>query len=354
MTDTTDISDPTEKRDVPAARGRRRATRLRALGLRRRPRLPKGWRDGLAARAASWRPEPRTTNQIVPPQSMARRALLALVAIMSFLACLSVGAVSLVSDRARDWQRQIAEEVTIQVRPGDDGAVEERVARAADIALQVPGVTAARPLGEDQAAALLAPWLGRDFDRSELPVPRLIALQVTADADLDALSRRLRDEVPGASLDDHGLWLERLSAMASVVLLVGSAVVALVLAATALSVVFATRGAMAGNREVIAVLHFVGAEDSYIAAEFQRHFLLLGLKGAGIGGVAALALFLVISLLSGPYGATPEEVQLRSLFGGFTVGAPAYIGAGATIVLIAVLIAATARLTVRRTLTDLG
>jgi cell division transport system permease protein len=353
ITDPIDMAQTADEPDKAPARGRRRSRRLRALRLRRRPRLPKGWRDGIAARAAAWRPEPRTTNPIVPPQSMARRALLALVAIMSFLACLSVGAVSLVSDRAHDWQRQIADQVTIQVRPGD-GGLEERVARAADIALQVPGVTAATPLGEEDAAALLAPWLGRDFDRAELPVPRLIAVQVTAEADLGALARRLREEVPGASLDDHGLWLERLSAMANLVILTGLAVVALVLTATALSVVFATRGAMAGNRGVIEVLHFVGAEDSYIAAEFQRNFLLLGLKGAGLGGAAAILLFLAVSLFASPHGPTPEEAQLRSLFGGLTVGPPAYIGALATVVLIAVLIAATARITVRRTLTDLG
>ena len=74
--------------------------------------------------------------------------------------------------------------------------------------------------------------------------------------------------------------------------LVGMVVLGLVFAATALCVVFATRGAMAGNRIVIEVLHFVGAEDSYIAREFQRHFLLLGLKGASIGGAIAVGLFL--------------------------------------------------------------
>lgn len=353
MTETTESAE--KPRSATVRRRLRRVARLNALRLRRRrPALPTEWQGSPAHRAEGWRPEPRTTNPIVPPQSMARRALLALVAIMSFLACLSVGGVSLVHDRARDWQRQIAEEVTIQIRPDGDGRVEERVARAADVALQVPGVTSARPLSEDDAAALLAPWLGRDFDRTELPVPRLIAVQVTGEADLGALSRRLRDEVEGASLDDHGLWLERLSGMANVIVLMGAAVVALVLAATALSVVFATRGAMAGNREVIAVLHFVGAEDSYVAAEFQRHFLLLGLKGAGLGGAAAIGLFLLVSLFSSPYGPTPEEAQLRSLFGSFSVGPPAYLGALATIVVIAVLIAATARITVRRTLTSLG
>ena len=311
-----------------------------------------------AARQLRGRPGPgadphsatRGTNPIVPPHSVARRALLALVAIMSFLACLTVAAVTFVGERADNWQRQIADEVTIQIRPSDANPIDEAVARAVDIAAQTPGVRSATALSADDAARLLEPWLGSGFDRSELPVPRLIAVSVTPDTDLAALTRRLRDEVPGASLDDHGLWLERLSSMARITTLGGFFILALVMAATALSVVFATRGAMAGNRNVIEVLHFVGAEDSYVAGEFQRHFLILGLKGAGIGGLAAMILFALIGFFGRLQGPTPEEAQLRSLIGGGTIGLPGYLGILATIVLIAVIIAATARLTVRRTL----
>ena len=42
---------------------------------------------------------------------------------------------------------------------------------------------------------------------------------------------------------------------------------------------------MAANRPVIEVLHFIGARDRYIAGQFQRHFLWLGLKGGAIGGL---------------------------------------------------------------------
>ena len=134
---------------------------------------------------------------------------------------------------------------------------------------------------------------------------------------------------------------------------VGLMILALVFAATALCVVFATRGAMAGNRIVIEVLHFVGAEDSYVAREFQRHFLLLGLKGASIGGGIAMALFLLVGFLGRLEGPTPEEAQLRSLFGGVSVGLNGYIGSAITVLTLAVIIAITARMTVRRTLRDL-
>ena len=71
--------------------------------------------------------------------------------------------------------------------------------------------------------------------------------------------------------------------MANVTVVIGASILALVFVATVLSVVFATRGAMASNRDVVSVLHFVGAEDGYIAREFQRHFLMLGLKGGLVG-----------------------------------------------------------------------
>jgi cell division transport system permease protein len=272
---------------------------------------------------------------------------------MSFLACLAVAAVSVVADRAQAWQRQIADEVTIQIKPDEGVDTEAAVRRAVDIATQVPGVTRAEALDPAAASGLLEPWLGSDFDISELPIPRLIAVQVSDDAELPTLARRLKEEVPSASLDDHGQWLGRLSAMARVMTLLGLVVLGLVFAATALCVVFATRGAMASNRIVIEVLHFVGAEDSYIAREFQRHFLILGLRGAGIGGAAAASLFLLVSVFARLEGPTPEEAQLRSLFGGLSVGVTGYLGAAVTVLALAVIIAITARLTVRRTLTEL-
>ena len=328
--------------------------------LRRKRRKPASGKTpaaalvGQIATGAEGRPAPpRVPNPIVPPRTVARRTLLTLVAIMSFLACLSVAAVSIVADRAQGWQRQIADEVTIQIKPVEGIDTAGAVARAVDIATQVPGVSAATPIGEAESAALLEPWLGSGFDADQLPIPRLVAVEVSESADLAQLSQRLAEEVPNATLDDHGQWLQRLASMARVMTLLGAVVLALVFAATALCVVFATRGAMASNRTVIEVLHFVGAEDSYVAREFQRHFLLLGLRGAGIGGAVAVGLFLAAGFFGRLEGSTPEEAQLRSLFGGLSVGLNAYVGAALTVLALAIIIAVTARLTVRRVLTEL-
>jgi cell division transport system permease protein len=347
---TEQASGPGETKHAPSRPTRPRRTRRKTPPAR----IPAAALAGQIAAGTNGRPAPpRVPNPIVPPRTVARRTLLTLVAIMSFLACLSVAAVAVVAERAASWQRQIADEVTIQIKPTEGMDVESVLARVVDIATQVPGVTAAQAISEEESTALLEPWLGSDFDVEELPIPRLVAVQISADADLTALSRRIQSEIPTASLDDHGQWLQRLSAMAQVMTLLGLVVLGLVFAATALCVVFATRGAMASNRTVLEVLHFVGAEDSYIAREFQRHFLLLGLKGAGIGGVLAVIIFLVAGFLGRLEGPTPEEAQIRSLFGGMAVGLNGYVGSAITVFALAIIIAGTARLTVRRTLREL-
>jgi cell division transport system permease protein len=122
------------------------------------------------------------------------------------------------------------------------------------------------------------------------------------------------------------------------------------IAATMLSVTFATRGAMATNKPVIEVLHFVGAKDGYIAGHFQRHFLLLGLEGGAIGGGAAIVLFALAGVISGWFAGSAGGEQTAALFGSFSIGMSGYIAVVAQVVLIALVTAATSRQTVNHTL----
>lgn len=293
-------------------------------------------------------------SHLVPENTITGNALTVVIAIMSFLACLTLGAVTLVRDASRDWQVDLLREVTIQVRPIEGLDTSTEAAKAAAIARSFRGIASVTVLDDDENTRLLEPWLGSELDMDDLPIPRLIVVRLSdpGTVDLDALSDRLKTEIRGASLDDHRLWTERLQTMANVTVIVGVSVLSLVFVATVLSVVFATRGAMASNRDVVSVLHFVGAEDGFIAREFQRHFLLLGLKGGISGALAAAVVFAVLSLIIAPSMASPETDQVAALFGRFAVGPVGYFGALGIAFLIAVMTAVTSRLTVYRYLAD--
>ncbi|WP_279481874.1 ABC transporter permease [Aureimonas sp. SK2] len=298
---------------------------------------------------AKWRERREARpNPIVPPGNVAGRALLTVIAIMTFLASLTLGAVTLVADTAADWQSEIAREVTVQIRPDEGLDMAGALDTVRTTVLAVPGVVSATPLDDAATGRLLEPWLGEGLDLDELPVPRLVIVGIDerSPPDFARLRDLVRAAVPQASLDDHRAWVSRLVSMAHATVLIGIAILALVMIATVLTVVFATRGAMTGNRHIIEVLHFVGARSGFIAGEFQRHFLKLGLAGALAGGLCAFLVFFAVGQWTRANQATPEADQISALFGSFTIGWWGYAGTVGLMVLIGVLTALTSRITV--------
>jgi cell division transport system permease protein len=264
---------------------------------------------------------------LVPATSIAGRALVTVIAIMTFLASLTAGAAMLIAEQSQDWRQSISREMTIQVRPIVGRDLEAETAKAVEVARSFPAITDVRAYTKAESEALLQPWLGAGLDLSELPVPRLIVLKLDSGAPLDAsaLRQALADKVAGATLDDHRLWLSRLAVMAKTVVVAAVLIFLLVLVAMMLAVGFATRGAMAGNREIIEVLHFVGAADQFISRQFQSHFFRLGLRGGGIGGGSAILVFLVLGTLSSWWRATPGGDQIEAMFGSFGLELKGYV-----------------------------
>jgi cell division transport system permease protein len=271
---------------------------------------------------------------------------------MTFLASLTTGAVMLVGQAASEWQADVAREITIQIIPASGRDTDATVEKAAAVARAFTGIGEVRVYSKDESSKLLEPWLGSGLTLDDLPVPRLIVVKIAAGAapDISQLRTTLREQVPGATLDDHRGWIDRMRAMASTAVAVGFGVLLLMFAATILSVTFATRGAMATNKTVIEVLHFVGAKNAFIASNFQRHFLLLGLQGGAIGGGAAILLFMLASFISGWFTGTAGGDQTAALFGSFSIGFSGYVGVLAQVALTALVTALTSRQTVNRTL----
>jgi cell division transport system permease protein len=289
---------------------------------------------------------------ILPRDTVTGRALIMIVAIMTFLAAITVGAVELVRDAASQWRSDLVREVTIQIRPVQGRDLETETTKAIDAAKQTRGIDEARALSREETGRLLDPWLGSGVDLATLPMPRLVVVRLAKDGepDLAGLRRVLTEHVAGASLDDHRGWAARLAAISSTIVIAGIAIIALVLAATTLSVYFATRGAVSTNRAIVEVLHFVGARDSYVASAFQRHFLAAGLKGGCIGGAAAALLFALTGIVPGFLAFMPGGGEAAILFGRFVLDRQGYAGIVGIVVLVAIVTTLTSRITVHRAL----
>jgi len=298
---------------------------------------------------------PRRTGAapIVPEKSVAGRTLLLMITIMSFLSAVTLGGVVLVQKSAIAWSADVGREVTIQVRPVETQPIDASVRTALSLAQSTPGVTGARALTLEESQKLLEPWLGSGLDLAAIEVPRLIVVQLAdpVDADIEGLARNL-ESVDGASLDTHAAWRQQLNTMSGTIVFSGLMVLVLIGAATVLAIVFATRGTMATNREIVDVLHFIGASNRFIASAFQGRFLSIGLQGGLLGAVAALLFFTLIGTAAGNMLSSEAGAQVGILFGRFALGADGFVGIAAVVPVIAALTAITSRVTVRRYLSQ--
>lgn len=290
---------------------------------------------------------------VVPAGSVTSRSLTLVVGIMCFLACLTAGCVYMVNQSASAWLRDIASEVTVQIEPRDQVDMDRTVREAAAFLARQPGVRAVKPLTHDESAALVEPWLGKSDILKSLPIPRLIAIEVdrVAPPDLEALRTRLATEVKGATLDDHRHWQQQIRTVTRTLALGGLGILMLVGAATTAIIVSATRSSMASNREIVEVLHLVGATDRYIAREFERHFLHLGVRAGLVGAGFAMLLFMLMPFgMEMLGGSVVTMAEVRRLFGAGVLDLAGYAVLAVVVVVIAALCMLTSRFGVYRIL----
>lgn len=291
---------------------------------------------------------------IVQAGSVTGKSLTLVIAIMCFLACLTAGAVYLINQSANAWLRDISTEVTVQVDPSDDPkATEQTVKGVVDLLVIQPGVLDVRILDSKESARLLEPWLGASKELANLPIPRLIAIELdrNVEPDFTGLNKTLEERFPTASLDDHRHWQNQIRTVTRSFAIGGIAILLLVGAATTAIIVSATRSAMASNREIVEVLHFVGATDRFIAREFEKHFLTLGIRAGVVGAFFAMAVFFLMpTLMEFLAGGTVTLAEFKRLVGTGVLDAPGYLLLALVVVVIAALCMLTSRFGVFRIL----
>lgn len=309
------------------------------------------WRN-LVAGLLPARFQPKTAL-IVPSASIAGNALTVVIAIMSFLACLTAGAVYMVNQSAEAWVKDISSEITIELDPVNTADIEKKMTLVSLFLAKQAGITHVKPMTAQDSAKLLEPWLGHSDVLSALPIPRLIAVEIDRSnpPDINAISEALSQNFEGVTLDDHRRWRAEIRTLTRSAALGGIAVLVLVAAATVAVIVSATRSAMASNHEIIEVLHFVGANERFISREFERHFVGLGVRAGLVGAVSASLVFLLMPIVMQMLGEGPATAtEMSRLVGTGELDLKGYLFCVLVVFVVACLCMITSRLGVIRVL----
>ena len=249
-----------------------------------------------------WKPAP-----LLPRKDPRDGALVFVVAVLCFLACLTALGALAANRAAHDWTSQLTGSATVVVRALGAESPDGAAGRAAEALAGVPGVSEARALEKEKAEALLEPWLGREALLDDLPIPRLVAVDLDPrhPAKAEALDQALKAAGLDATVDDHSLWIADIERGAGIARWSALAVFLLIASAAGAVIAFATRSAMAAHRETIEVLHLSGAQASFVVQLFQTRFARAAALAGLFGAAGAVIIGALARLAGGGQGLTP-------------------------------------------------
>lgn len=232
----------------------------------------------------------------IMPRDRGAAPLDVVIAIIAFLAALALGA-SLLANRASDsWKLGLANRMTVQILAPEkpEAVVGSEIEAALRILHDTPGIAHAGLISKKDTLALVKPWLGSDPVIAQLQLPRLIDADITPGAavDIAALRTRLKAAAPDSNLDDHSRWIGRLRTFARGISLAAYGVLALIAIATAATVAFATRAGLDAHREIVELLHQMGATSTFIARAFEWHYFMAAMFAATVGAAFAAVFFI--------------------------------------------------------------
>lgn len=271
-----------------------------------------------------------------------------IMAIAVFLFSVALAGYLLINSVADSWQSNINGSLTVQIMPANEELSEQeaelRVNKVITFFENRQGVKKVTLMSDTQLKQLMSPWLGAQVDVASLPLPRLLEVYLTSEQGFDyaAAANDLHEVAPYASIDDHRVWLNRLLKLASSVKVLAMSVLLMILTVCVLSIFYATCTSLGIHKDIIEILHIMGAKDDYVARQYANRGLFIGLR-AGVFGIAlALGAFSLLHYVA--------EGMNKGLLGDVSLSFSGWIALASLPVWTALLSMATSYYAVRRTL----
>ncbi len=230
-----------------------------------------------------------------------------MISIAVFIFAITLAGVLSINSMLQNWNKSILGSFTIQIMPINDSnhtKVMTETLKNQTLVVEFlqkhNSIEQVTPLSDEQLEQLIQPWLGDGIEVNKLPLPRLIDVKIRKDAEINynKLAEELAELTPYASLDNHKLWLNKLMHFADGLKMLALTILCLVILVNSGAIFYSTQSSLGLHRNIIEILHLMGAKDTYIAQQYARRTGWLGLMGGVIGIVLAIPAILLIGNLA--------------------------------------------------------
>lgn len=248
--------------------------------------------------------EGRRAYDLPLKQDASANFLIALIALMTLLASLALAGYLMLNETSQNWINGLENKATIEIPAEiEEGKIltsEEIQALAETIQNDVQSldfVSSAVLLDAKEVQDLIKPWLGTNAITSNISLPALISVELqNGDSNnLQTLQTTITKTAANAHLDTHDAWLSDLLKLTGTLEFSAALITLTITIITIIAISGAILTRMELSRNDVELLHLMGANDTYITRQFQRHAFILALKGTLIGILTSLVILFLLS-----------------------------------------------------------
>ncbi len=220
-----------------------------------------------------------------------------IVTVSVFLFAITLAGVLGINTMFENSKRQVVANFTVQVLPLPDYEDSKKdLLNVVGFLEKYPDVKEVTVLSEGELHALLKPWLGDNVDVDLLPIPKLLDVKINHAKQFDykELAVRLSEVSPQASINDHNLWLSRLLRFINSLKMLALTVLVMVAGACVAALVYAVKTGLNVHRDIINILHIMGATDRYIAMNYVKQISGMSFMAGILGTVLSIPAIMLV------------------------------------------------------------
>ncbi len=206
-----------------------------------------------------------------------------MVSLAALLLCFVVTINGWVIERNGDYASNIT--VNIPVIDGEKAPSDETINKIIEIAEKSSGIESVARIEPQKLQKILVPWLGENMANSDLPLPVVldVTLKKSVAIDIPKLQEDLAQISSGTEIDTHETWVAAFISFSNAIRTLIAIFAILIIFSIGIMIAFTSRASLHLHSKAVNLLHSIGAEDGYIARQFQQEACSLTLRGAAVG-----------------------------------------------------------------------
>ncbi len=215
------------------------------------------------------------------------RFLLLVIAIMVFLATLTLNTGVKLSGVTSALSKGVHDKATVEIIPdvqNTDFDIEKEAGKVLNYLRSNPDIKQAALLSLEDVQAMLSPWIGEGISEDVIPLPRVISIEfLNRDKAVKTLEQRLPEISPYARIDTHDNWAGSILSLSNALRAASFSIILVTVIALVTIVGSGIHARIQIYKDEVELLHLIGARDIYVAKQFQRHAFSISLKATVFG-----------------------------------------------------------------------